>query len=101
MSDIKNQERVDFIEKHGAVGEALLDYYSNLEDARIAMEENYSGCYDSVADYARDLTEDAGDIPSHLAGYIDYESMGRDLELGGEIIAIETGFAKVHIFWSH
>jgi len=33
--------------------------------------------------------------------YIDYERMGRDVELGGDIFTIETGYQEVHIFWSH
>ncbi len=35
------------------------------------------------------------------AFYIDYEKMGRDLELGGDIFTIETGYREVHIFWNH
>ena len=41
------------------------------------------GCHTSVADYAQELTEDTGTIPSHLEMYIDYERMGRDMELSG------------------
>ncbi|MCG8381189.1 MAG: antirestriction protein ArdA [Gammaproteobacteria bacterium] len=35
------------------------------------------------------------------ANLIDYEKMGRDLELGGDIFTIETGYREVHIFWNH
>ncbi len=45
------------------------------------MEENYSGCYKSLADYAEELTEDTSQIPENLVWYIDYERMGRDMEL--------------------
>jgi hypothetical protein len=54
-----------------------------------------------VADYAQELTEDTGNIPNHLEMYIDYERMGRDMELGGDIFTIEAGDQEVHIFWSH
>jgi len=37
------------------------------EDARKAMEENYSGCYKALADYAEELTEDTSQIPENLA----------------------------------
>ena len=40
------------------------------------------------------------EIPENLAYYIDYEKMGRDMELSGDIFTIETGYQEVHIFWS-
>ena len=79
----------------------MLNYYSDIEEARKAIEENYCGCHESVADYAQELTEDTGNIPSHLEMYIDYERMGRDMELGGDIFTIEMGYREVHIFWNH
>jgi hypothetical protein len=62
---------------------------------------SYSGSHESVAGYAQQLTEQKGDIPQHLEMYIDYRCMGRDMELGGDIFTIETGYQEVHIFWSH
>ncbi|MGK0499491.1 MAG: antirestriction protein [Oceanicoccus sp.] len=85
----------------GSIGAELLGYYSDIEDARKAVDESYCGRHTSVADYAQELTEDTGNIPSHLEMYIDYERMGRDMELGGDIFTIETGYQEVHIFWSH
>lgn len=90
-----------FIEEHGELGGELLAYYSALEDAQKAIEESYCGCYESIADYAQELTEQTGDIPKHLEMYIDYERMGRDMELGGDIFTIELGYKQVHIFWNH
>lgn len=91
-----------FLEEHGEVaGDVLSHFGDNLEDARKALEENYSGCYSSLADYAEELTEGTAEIPQHLANYIDYERMGRDMEVGGEIFTVETGYQEVHIFWAH
>jgi len=91
-----------FIEEHGEIGSELLGHYGDdLDDAKKAIEENYSGCYASLADYAQELTEDTGDIPKHLEFYIDYERMGRDMDLSGDIFTIETAHDEVHIFWSH
>jgi len=90
-----------FIEERDEIGAELLNYYSDIEEARKAIEENYCGCHESVADYAQELTEDTGNIPSHLEMYIDYERMGRDMELGGDIFTIEMGYREVHIFWNH
>ncbi len=88
-----------FIEENPGIAGGLLDQFGdNLDDARRAIEENYYGCFESVADYAEELTEDICQIPEHLAYYIDYERMGRDMELNGDIFAIETAYHEVHIF---
>nr|WP_281182444.1 antirestriction protein ArdA [Alteromonas confluentis] len=80
-------------------------YYHTLAVAskmqKKAIEENYCGCYASLADYAEELTEETTQIPEHLAFYIDYEKMGRDMELGGDVSTIETGYQEVYIFWNH
>jgi len=39
-------------------------------------------------------------LPESLTYYIDYERMGRDMEMSGNIFVIETGFERVHVFWS-
>ena len=91
-----------FLEEHGEVaGDVLAHFGDDLEDARKALEENYSGCYSSLADYAEALTEGTTEIPDHLAFYIDYERMGRDMEMSGDIFTVETGYQEVHVFWAH
>lgn len=87
-----------FISDHGALGGKLLEYFGDLEDARTAMDEDYRGAYSSLADFAQELTEETTEIPESLQYYIDYERMGRDLEIN-DVLAVETGFEKVHIFW--
>lgn len=49
-------------------------------------------------DYAEELTERAGDIPSHLAFYIDYEFTGSDMKLSGGVYIIEISFGEIHVF---
>ena len=49
--------------------------------------------------YAQELTEETTEIPEHLTFYIDYESMGRDMEMN-DIFTITTGYSEVHIFWN-
>lgn len=91
-----------FIEEYPNIGGELLSHFGgDIDEARQAMEDNYCGCYRSVADYAEELTEETTQIPQNLAYYIDYEKMGRDMELGGDIFTIETGYEGVHIFWNH
>jgi len=88
-----------FLGEHGEVaGDVLAHFGDNLEDARKALEENYNGCYSSLADYAEELTTDTIEVPRHLISYIDYESMARDMELNGDIFTVETGHEEVHVF---
>ena len=94
-------EKALFIDEHGELGAAVLNHWSDdLAEAATALNENYSGQYTSVADYTQDLTEQTADIPQHLECYIDYERMGRDMEMSGDIYAIEITHNEVHIFWN-
>lgn len=104
LSEYEGVERVQalaaFIEEHGTLGSAVLAYVcGDLEEAESAME-NYSGCCKSLADYAQELTEETSEIPAHLASYIDYERMGHDMEINGDLFTIETSFDEVHVFWN-
>ncbi|MCB0094432.1 MAG: antirestriction protein ArdA, partial [Caldilineaceae bacterium] len=58
-------------------------------------------CYANLADFAQELTEDTTKIPENLRYYIDYERMGRDMEMSGEIFTIEAAHDEVHVFWNH
>jgi antirestriction protein len=88
-----------FIEEHGQIGAYLLAHLAdNYEEAQTAMEDCYQGEYKSLADYAQELTEGCTEIPQHLAYYIDYERMGHDMDLSGEIYTITTAHDEVHIF---
>ena len=64
------------------------------------MEDGYCKLYDCLAHYAQELTEECGCASDHLAPYIDDEPMGPDMELNGDLIAIEISFDKIHIFHS-
>lgn len=89
-----------FIEEFPAFGGALLSYFSSIEEARRAAEEDYCGSFESLADYAQQLTEETTQIPESLAYYINYEAMARDMELGGDVFTLETGYREVHVFWN-
>ena len=90
-----------FIEEHPEIaGELLSHFGGDIEGAKQALEENYCGCHQSLADYAEELTEETTQIPESLSFYIDYEKMGRDMELSGDVYTIETGYQQVHIFWN-
>ncbi|HBX54617.1 antirestriction protein ArdA [Pseudomonas sp. UBA2684] len=89
-----------FIEEYPEFGGALLTHFNDLEQAQQAAEEDYCGCYTSLADYAQELTEETSSIPQHLAQYIDYHAMARDMEYSGDVLTLETGFEKMHVFWN-
>ena len=89
-----------FIQEHDALGAKLLEHFGgNLDDARTALTEHYSGEHDTLADYAQSFTEDCGrEIPPSLRNYIDWNSMAQDMVLNGDIYTIEMGFKSYHIF---
>ncbi len=89
-----------FIEEWPDFGAALLEHTGSVEDARRIADEDYSGCHASLADYAQELTEETMEIPQALVHYINYEAMARDMELNGDVFAIETGYREVHVFWN-
>ena len=96
------RELAVFVEEHGDLAAEVLDIFGgDVEKAIMALEDNYAGEHESLADFARELTEDTSEVPEHLAFYIDYEAMGRDMELNGDVFTIKTGYQQVHIFWNH
>ena len=88
-----------FIEEHGKLGGKLVAYYGNLDDAQEAISDHYAGEYESLSDYAEQLTVETTQIPETLRYYIDYERMARDLEVN-DVLTIEDG-RSVHVFWRH
>ena len=94
-------ELADYIRERGELGAQILNYYGgNIEDAKARFDE-YAGEYDSLADYAQELTEQSGqEIPQSLANYIDYKAMAHDYEQSGDFLTFEVN-GSVHIFWAH
>ena len=91
-----------FIEEFTSFGSELLDNFNgDIDEARAAAEGNYYGCHRSIANYAQDLTESTSEVPKYLELYIDYERMGRDMAINGDIYIIETAHDEVHVFSNH
>jgi len=93
-------EMAEFIEEHGALGAGLMGHFGNIQDAFKALEECYSGEYESLSDFAEQVTQETTNIPENLRFYIDYEKMGRELEIN-DVFTIEIAHDEVHVFWSH
>ena len=93
-------ELAEFINEYGRLGSEVYRYYYDLDEARKALTDCYTGCYKSVAEYAKEFTTETSTIPENLIYYIDYEKMARDIEMSGDIITFETAHDEIHIFWS-
>ncbi len=94
-------EIAEFLENCSGFGGKLLENYGgDIEDAESALER-YSGEYESLADFAEELTESTTEIPKNLKYYIDYKSMARDMEMNGDVFSIETGYKEIHVFWNN
>ncbi len=89
----------EFITEHETLGGKLLENFGgDLVVANTAFD-NYWGEHTNLEEHARSLTEDVGmEIPNHLANYIDYAAMGRDMDMSGDIFSIEIAFDEIHIF---
>ena len=91
-----------FAEEHGSLGAEVLNYYGgDLEDARTALEDRYAGAYSSLEDFAEETaSEHFASVHESMRGYIDYEAIGRDMALSGDIITFELAHDDVRVFWA-
>ena len=92
----KGLELVEAVMGQGVTGD-------DADSIKDYIDENYQGVYKNLEDYAYRFHEDMGDLPKDewFANYIDWEAVGRDLELGGDVWTHEVGYGKVHVFWNH
>ena len=81
---------VELCEKHG---EGYRLRYDDIGDNN--FEDEYNGCWASEEDFARQLYEDCYDIPDHLAAYIDWEHLTRDVLADYSVYSGNEGY---HIF---
>jgi len=75
--------------------------YVDWDTLEADVNEAYAGEYEDLADFAYRLAEDTGDLPEgSYANYIDWEAVGRDLRLGGDVWIHEVGYKSTHVFWN-
>lgn len=107
--DIDKVAEVAFlITEHGPLFASLASYFggtSGIDDARRYMEEGYRGEFDSLADYAQELTEECysdvlKNLPDFIKYHIDYDGIANDMDLNGDVITFEHD-GKVHVFDAH
>jgi antirestriction protein len=89
----------NLIVNYGELASKVICHFcGNVDEADKCLRDCYKGKFDSLADYAKRPWKDAAKyIAEDLARYIDYEAMGRDLQLGGDIFTI-TLDGSLHIF---
>jgi len=109
LSEFEDLERLaeiaGLMDEHGLLFAELVSHIgdtSNVDEARRCMEEAYRGAFDSLADYAGDFIEECyseqlKDLPDFIRHHIDYDGIGRDLELGGDIFTVNHD-GQLHVF---
>jgi antirestriction protein len=98
-------EFANLIVEHGEVFAELVGHFggaSDLAEAKRYMEEGYCGEFRTITEYAEQFVEDyfsdvLAKLPEFLRYHIDYEGVGRDMELGGDIFTIRCG-CTLHVF---
>lgn len=109
LSEFEDVERVTEVARlivdHGPLFAELLNHIgdaSNVEEARRYMEEAYRGAFDDLAHYAADLIEDCyadvlKSLPEFIRYHIDYDGIGRDMELNGDVFTVSCD-GSLHVF---
>lgn len=73
---------------------------TSIDDVKEFIEENYRGTHKDLGSYAWEFYEETGmmdEIPKSLIYYVDWDSMGRDWELNGDIFSLDCN-SGVHVF---
>ena len=106
LSESEDMDKVSqvakLIEEHGPLFAEVVSHFGGtqyLDDAVEAMEENYQGEYDDLSDWAEQFAKDTGASMENYENYIDWERVGNDAEMGGDIFTVEVD-GKVHVFFS-
>lgn len=84
------------------VAAVVAHFCGNVDEAKNAIEDNYAGGFDTLTAYAEDYIESTGmldGVNDTIARYFDFESFGRDLELGGDVYTIRVD-GTLHVFHS-
>ena len=95
------------LEEHGKPFALYVDYLC-LDDILKALEsfqDNYSGCFESIEDYARDYYEQTGQLETiEKAGlnsyYINWKSIAHDWQCNGDLLFLEESHNEIHVFYN-
>jgi len=93
-------EFVELVEQHGDAARAAASFCTDTDDIRKTCEDRYAGEWSSLEEYAEDMLENCGmldGLPENLRCYFDFQSFGRDLELGGDVTTARLN-GTLHVF---
>lgn len=101
-SSFKTVSKVaEFLMEHGSLGAVLLSIFNNdIVEAETAMRDSYAGVYKSLGEYAEEVITQTETIPANIVLYVDFDGIGRDMEMSGDIYTIETAHDEVHVFYN-
>lgn len=79
-----------------------VDYFDDLDSLIASYDDALIGNhYDSVADYAYEYAEDCLNLSNFALDYFDADKFGRDLEYGGDIVAVRDEATGLWLFNGH
>ncbi len=94
-------------------GEAFTIWYANdpyslkeMDADELASDfgEAYQGVYADLADYAEEVYSSLynldKELPEPFRNYIDWEALGRDLDLGGDVWTGESSGGRIYVYRS-
>jgi len=100
----------DKLAEHGPAFTGWVAHKGELDPDEDDFKDHYLGQFDSVTDYAELLADDMGVdtmldlyVPAHLRSYVTFDAaaFGRDLELGGDIVSVDTPDGDTWIYDAH
>ena len=94
-------------EEENSCWDLVVEYSDSLNEipspeVLTQFNESYAGSGEDLEDWCFDFLAEIGaflEIPKQYRGYFDVEAYARDLELGGDINAIEFE-DRTHVFWT-
>jgi antirestriction protein len=71
---------------------------NGMDEDADAFRDAYAGEWLNAEEYAEDFVNDCYTVPDWVEGYIDYERMARDFELGGDIWIANSDTYTLYVF---
>lgn len=96
------------IEEYGTPFSLYIEHlgYDDIEQAISDFQDNYSGCFESIEDYAQDYYQQTGQLETiEQAGlnsyYIDWSKIAHDWQCSGDLLFLEESYNEIHVFFNH
>jgi antirestriction protein len=91
------------VREHGDAFLAWVANDPNHDTDKSDFEDVYRGEFDSLGDYVQDYFEQCGDWKEegdwfHPSRYVDWDRMGHDLDLSGDIFTVDAPGGKVWVY---